>query len=64
MWKEKCVVPSAWRDAILVLNHDKGNLSSCDNWRGTYLLTGCGGEGGGKDPPIQERFQKLAEEVP
>ena len=37
MWR-KCRVPVNGRDAILVPISKKGNLSSCDNWRGISLL--------------------------
>ena len=37
VWKERCV-PAEWRDALLVPVPKKGDLSSCDNWKGISLL--------------------------
>ena len=37
VWREGCV-PQAWRDVELVPIPKKGDLSSCDNWRGIALL--------------------------
>ena len=37
VWREGCV-PQAWRDAELVPIPKKGDLLSCDNWRGIALL--------------------------
>ena len=37
VWRERCV-PTEWRDALLVPVPKKGDLSSCDNWRGISLL--------------------------
>ena len=37
VWEEKCV-HSEQRDALLVPVPKKGDLSSCDNWRGISLL--------------------------
>ena len=37
VWKEHSV-PSDWCDAILVPIPKKGDLGSCDNWRGISLL--------------------------
>ena len=34
----KCKVPSEWCDAILVPIPKKGDLSKCDNWRGSHCL--------------------------
>ena len=35
--RETCV-PKDWPDAVLVPIPKKGDLSSCDNWRGIYLF--------------------------
>jgi len=37
VWKESSV-PCDWRDAILVPIPKKGDLTSCDNWCGIFLL--------------------------
>ena len=37
VWECGCA-PSAWRDSILVPIPKKGEISSCDNWRGISLL--------------------------
>ena len=37
IWESSCE-PQDWRDAELVPIPKKGNLSSCDNWRGISLL--------------------------
>ena len=44
VWKERCV-PAEWRDALLVPVPKKGDLSSCNNWRGISLLDVMGKEG-------------------
>ena len=57
IWEERRV-PMEWVDAILIPVPKKGNLRSCDNWRGISLL-----EVMGKVVAriIQGRVQKLAE---
>ena len=57
IWEERRV-PMEWVDAILIPVPKKGNLRSCDNWRGISLL-----EVMGKVVAriIQGRLQKLAE---
>ena len=37
VWQER-TVPQEWRDALIVPIPKKGDLSSCDNWRGISLL--------------------------
>ena len=37
VWKEKSV-PKDWANAVLVPIPKRGNLTSCDNWRGIALL--------------------------
>ena len=37
IWREGEVFQD-WRDAVIVPVPKKGNLQSCDNWRGTMLL--------------------------
>ena len=37
VWKEKSV-PIDWANAVLVSIPKRGNLTSCDNWRGIALL--------------------------
>lgn len=37
VWKAG-TVPSDWCDAVLISIPKKGNLMSCDNWRGVSLL--------------------------
>ena len=37
MWQER-TVPQEWKDALIVPIPKKGDLSSCDNWRGISLL--------------------------
>ena len=58
VWRE-CSVPGDWRDAILVPVPKKGDLSSCDNWRGISLLDVVGKV---VARVLQVRLQKLAEE--
>ena len=41
VWREGRV-PEEWRDAEMVPLPKKGDLSSCDNWRGISLLSVCG----------------------
>ena len=36
-WRDQ-KVPNDWRDAIIVPIPKKGDLTSCDNWRGIALL--------------------------
>ena len=57
-WLEQ-KVPIEWADAVLVPIPKKGDLSSCDNWRGIALL-----EVVGKviARVVLERLQQLAEE--
>ena len=52
-------VPRDWCDAILVPIPKKGNLSSCDNWRGISLLDVVGKV---VARVLQERLQKVAED--
>ena len=37
VWQER-TVPQEWKDALIVPIPKKGDLSSCDNWRGISLL--------------------------
>ena len=37
VWEEKCV-PQEWVNAILIPIPKKGNLHSCDNWRGIAVM--------------------------
>ena len=57
VWEERRV-PKEWVDAILIPIPKKGDLRSCDNWRGISLL-----EVVGKVVArvIQQRLQRLAE---
>ena len=57
VWQERAV-PKDWVDAIIVPIPKKGNLRSCDNWRGIALL-----EVVGKMVAriVQGRLQRLAE---
>ena len=57
-WREKCV-PKDWTDAVLVPIPKKGDLSSCDNWRGISLLDVVGKA---IARILQDRLQHLAEE--
>ena len=57
VWEER-QVPRQWADAIFVLNPKKGNLKSCDNWRGIALL---GVVGKAVARILQERLQHVAE---
>ena len=57
VWHDRCV-PQAWWDAELVPIPKKGDLSSCDNWRGIALLDVVGKLVGRL---IQSRLQLLAE---
>ena len=52
-------VPRDWCDAILVPIPKKGDLSSCDNWRGISLLDVVGKV---VARVLQERLQKVAED--
>ena len=58
VWKE-CCAPCDWCDAILVPISKKGDLSSCDNWRGISLLDVVGKV---MARVLQVRLQRLAEE--
>ena len=58
VWDER-QVPREWADAVLVPIPWKGNLSSCDNWRGIALLDVVGKV---VASILQERLQQLAEE--
>ena len=58
VWRQ-CSVPSDWRDAILEPIPKKGDLSSCDNWRGISLLDVVGKV---VARVLQVRLQKVAEE--
>ena len=57
IWASSCV-PQDWRDAELVPIPKKGNLSSCDNWRGISLLDVVGKLCG---RILQNRLQFLAD---
>ena len=59
VWREG-YVPQEWKDALIVPIPKKGDLSSCDNWRGISLL-----DVGGKlfKKIIQQRLQTVAERV-
>ena len=59
VWHEG-YVPQEWKDALIVPIPKKGDLSSCDNWRGISLL-----DVGGKlfTKIIQQRLQTVAESV-
>ena len=57
VWKEQ-QVPKEWADATLVPNPKKGNLTSCDNWRGIALLDVVGKVAA---RIIQLRLQEVAE---
>ena len=59
VWKES-KVPSDWTNAILIPIPKKGDLSSCDNWRGISLLDVVGKL---VASILQRRLQVLAEEV-
>ena len=54
-----CKVPTDWCDAVLVPIPKKGDLSSCDNWRGIALLDVVGKV---VARVLQERLQKIAED--
>jgi len=61
VWR-KGSIPSDWCDAVLIPIPKKGDLTSCDNWRGICLLDVVGKV---IATILQERLQKLAEdEVP
>ena len=47
-WRDQ-KVPADWRDAIIIPIPKKGDLTSCDNWRGMHCLARCCGKGPGKD---------------
>ena len=57
VWKERRV-PQEWADAILIPIPKKGNLQSCDNWRGIALLDVVGKL---VARIVQSRLQVLAE---
>jgi len=57
VWDEGRVV-EAWRDALIVPVPKKGNLQSCDNWRGISLLDVVGKIFG---RIVQNRLQAIAE---
>ena len=59
VWKES-KVPSDWTNTILIPIPKKGDLSSCDNWRGISLLDIVGKL---VASILQRRLQVLAEEV-
>ena len=59
VWKEE-EVPKEWRDALLVPVPKKGDLTKCDNWRGSSLLDIMGKLFG---KVLQKRLQELAEEL-
>ena len=56
VWRE-CKVPADWCDAVLVPIPKKGDLSSCDNWRGIALLDVVGKVAA---RVLQERLQKMS----
>ena len=58
IWRE-CSIPGEWRDAILVPIPKKGDLSSCENWRGISLLDVVGKA---VSRVFQDKLQKLAED--
>ena len=58
VWRE-CKVPADWCDAVLVSIPKKGDLSSCDNWKGIALLDVVGKV---VARVLQERLQKIAED--
>ena len=58
VWREGSV-PSDWCDAVLIPVPKKGDLTSCDNWRGICLLDVVGKV---IARILQERLQKLAED--
>ena len=39
--RRECSITSNWCDDILEPILQKGDISSCDNWRGIPLLHGC-----------------------
>ena len=57
-WRERSV-PKDWTDAVIVPIPKKGDLSSCDNWRGISLLDVVGKV---TARILQDRLQQLAEE--
>ena len=59
VWKEKSVVPD-WKDAEIVPIPKKGNLQSCDNWRGISLLDVAGKVFA---RIVQDRLQVIAESI-
>ena len=59
VWREG-VVFGDWRDAVIVPVPKKGNLRSCDNWRGISLLDVVGKVLG---RIVQERLQVIAESL-
>ena len=58
VWREKRV-PQEWANSVLVPVPKKGDLSSCDNWRGISLLDVVGKV---VARILQDRLQHLAEE--
>ena len=56
-WRDQ-KVPTDWRDAIIVPIPKKGDLTSCDNWRGIALLDVVGKV---LAKIIQMRLQRVAE---
>ena len=56
-WRDQ-KVPTDWRDAIIVPIPKKGDLTSCDNWRGIVLLDVVGKV---LEKIIQMRLQRVAE---
>ena len=58
-WKES-KVPKYWADAVPVPIPKKGDLKSCDNWRGIALLDVVGKV---VARLLQERLQELVENV-
>ena len=59
VWQER-TVPQEWIDALIVPIPKKGDLSSCDNWRGISLLDVTGKVFA---KTFQKRLQTVAEDV-
>ena len=59
VWQEQNV-PQEWKDALITPIPKKGDLSSCDNWRGISLLDVAGKVFA---KTLQKRLQNVAENV-
>ena len=59
VWKKKSD-PKDWANAVMVLIPKRGNLTSCDNWKGIALVDIVGNV---VASIIRTRLQNLAEEV-